>query len=278
MLPLLAALSLLPGFRPALTGPNGGAVLAGTFPGGERPGYVYLPPAFTTAKRYPVVYLLHGMRGSPSEYLYGTQLVQFADRGIAGGTLKPFIVVIPAAGPNRDYNGEWAGQWEQNVVHAVVPWVDAHLPTIRGPAGRVLAGLSAGGYGAADIGLRNPSVFGTIESWGGYFHPLHDGPFKHADAATLRANNPVLVARTSPAVRGLAFFLSSGPGHSHWFAPAETFAFARELRGLGARVATLWHPAKQGEWRDQLAAGLTWALKAPAVRAALGSGATSARP
>jgi S-formylglutathione hydrolase FrmB len=278
VLPLLAALALLPGFRPALTGPDGGAVLAGTFPGGERPGYVYLPPAFSTARRYPVVYLLHGMRGSPSEFLYGTQLLSFADRGIADGSLKPFVAVMPAAGPNRDYNGEWAGPWERYLVGDVVRWVDAHLPTIRGPSGRILAGLSAGGFGAADIGLRNPGVFGTIESWGGYFHPLRDGPFKHAGRATLQANDPTLVARSSRAVRAQSFFLSSGPGHSHWFTPAETFAFARELRGLGARVTTDWHPQKQGEWRAQLADGLTWALRDPAAPAASRSAAISAGP
>src|SRR5438270_6723333 len=75
--------AMLHGFAPAAAGPDGGTVLTGTFPGGERPGLVYLPPRFTTSRRYPVVYLLHGMRGSPSEYLYGTGLLDAADAGIA---------------------------------------------------------------------------------------------------------------------------------------------------------------------------------------------------
>ena len=304
MLPVLAALALLPGFAPAATGPAGGSVLTGTFPGGQRPGYVYLPPAFTTAKRYPVVYLLHGMRGSPSEYLYGAELARFADVGIAAGTLRPFIAVLPAAGPSRDYNGEWAGPWERHVVQQVVPWVDSHLPTIRGPSGRILAGLSAGGYGAADIGLRNPALFGTIESWGGYFHPLRDGPFRHADPATLRANDPMLLAPAEAATLRrdrTSFFLSTGPDHSHWFKGAQTAAFRRELHSLGLRTAGFYYPAAHGEWRAQLDAGLDWALhsrgapaepprpslsgsvepapaRAPAARAASGSGATSAGP
>jgi enterochelin esterase-like enzyme len=281
VLPLLAALAMLPGFTPAGTGPAGGTILTGTFPGGQRPGYVYLPPAFNSATRYPVVYLLHGMRGSPSEYLYGAQLVQFADSAITSRAVRPFIAVLPAAGPNRDYNGEWAGQWEQMVVHQIVPWVDAHLPTIRGPSGRVLAGLSAGGFGAADIGLRNPGVFGTIESWGGYFHPLRDGPFRHADAATLRANDPTVIAPlAAPTLRRdhVAFFLSTGPDHSHWFKGAETFAFLHELRRLGLRAQGFYYPAAHGEWRTQLAQGLDYALRGPAARAALGSGATSAGP
>lgn len=280
-IPVLAA-ALLPGFAFFGGGAGGGTVLTGTFPGSQRPGYVYLPPGFALTQRYPVVYLLHGMRGSPSEYLAGTRLQEFADRGIADGTIRPFVAVIPAAGPDRSYNGEWAGEWETMVVHRIVPWIDRYLPTIRGPTGRTIAGLSAGGYGAAEIGLRNLGFFGTIEGWGGYYHPLHDGPFRHADAKILRANDPFRIARLEgPLLRrdGVAFFLSTGPGHSHWFTPAQTFAFARELRGLGLRVATYWHPEAQGQWQAQLDAGLTWALATGrGARASSRSGAISATP
>src|SRR2546429_17491 len=74
----------------AAAAPAGGEVLQGAFPGPYRPGLVYLPPGFDESNRYPVVYLLHGMPGSPSEYLYGTQLVEYADEQIAAHTLKPF--------------------------------------------------------------------------------------------------------------------------------------------------------------------------------------------
>jgi hypothetical protein len=108
----LVAAAVLPGFTPFAAGPDGGQVLRGTFPGGGRPGFVYLPPGFDASVRYPVIYLLHGMPGSPSEYLDGTQLAEFADDGISAGRLRPFIAILPAAGPNRGYNGEWAGPLE----------------------------------------------------------------------------------------------------------------------------------------------------------------------
>src|SRR5690242_6609070 len=123
---------------------------------------------------------------------------------------------MPAAGADRDYNGEWAGPWEREVVRGVVPFVDTHLPTMAAPSGRVLAGLSAGGFGAVYIALRHPGLFGSVESWSGYFHPLHDGPFKHDSKAELRANDPsVIVAAEGAALRddGTRFFLSSGPYH-----------------------------------------------------------------
>jgi len=107
---------LLPGFAPYGSGPDGGRILTGTFPGTLRPGYVYLPPGYDPTQRYPVVYLLHGMPGSPTEYLDGTQLPEFADQAIADRVVRPFIAVIPAAGTKRGYNGEWAGPWERAVV------------------------------------------------------------------------------------------------------------------------------------------------------------------
>ena len=261
---LLAALVtavVLPGFTVTATGPNGGQVLTGPIPGTERPGAVYLPPHFSEASRYPVVYLLHGMPGSPSEFVAGAGLLQWADTAIAAGTTRPFVAVMPAAGPRHQYNGEWAGPWERALVDQVVPWADATLPTLPAAADRVIAGLSAGGYGAADIALRNPGTFGTVESWSGYFAPLRDGPFKHATRQLLAANDPRLLARKAPPTH-TRFFLSTGPAHSHWFKPAQTIDFARELSKLGVTVELLQVPVAKGEYTAQLAAGLAWALTA----------------
>jgi len=263
LLATIAAIFALPGFTTVTTEPNGGRLLEGTFPGTARPGYVYLPPGFDPAQRYPVVYLLHGMPGSPSEYPDGTSLATFADASITGGTLRPFIGVMPAAGPSPRYNGEWAGEWETAVVDRVLPWVDQSLPTIATSAGRVIAGLSAGGYGAFDIALRHPTLFGAVESWSGYFTPLHDGPFKGASREMLAAHDPTQLVRSQRArlqQAGTRFFVSSGPSHSHWFREEQTVSFARELRGLGLPVELRLFPTRQGEWRDQLDAGLSWAL------------------
>ncbi len=261
VLAALAGAAVLSGFTPFAVGPSGGQVLRGTFPGTERAGYVYLPPGFEQSARYPVVYLLHGMPGSPSEYLDGTQLATFADAGISSGALRPFIAVVPAAGSSRDYNGEWAGPWERALVQRIVPWVDASLPTIANREGRVIAGLSAGGYGAVDIGIRHPQVFGAIESWSGYFRPLHDGPFKNATRNVLAANDPQqLVAHDKSALAHTRFFLSSGPFHSHWFRPSETVAFARETHRDGLATTLRLYRSKKGEWRAQFDDGLRWAF------------------
>lgn len=255
----LTASMLLPGFSPAVSGPDGGQVLKGTFPGTVRPGYVYLPPNFDPAARYPVVYLLHGMPGSPTEFIDGTDLAPFADAAIESGQIKPFIAVLPAAGTTPKYNGEWAGRWERAVVQ-LVPWIDKRLPTIRTRGARVLAGLSAGGFGAVDIGLRHPDLFETIESWSGYFSPLHDGPFKDASRADLVAHDPKQLLLEEQPGR-TRFYISTGPPHSHWAKPAQTISFGNELRDVGEPYTLRVFANRKGEWRDQLADGLVWALR-----------------
>lgn len=258
-----AAALALPGFAPLASGPDGGRILNGTIPGTPRAADVYLPPGFDPARRYPVVYLLHGLPGSPSEFVFGAEVGRFGDSAISSGAIRPFIAVMPSAGETPSYGGEWAGTWERELVDIVVPWVDDHLPTIRAASGRILAGLSAGGFGAIDIALRHPSAFGTAESWSGYFSPLRDGPFADADAQTLAANDPVaLVPREAVELRArdLRFFVSTGPFHSRQIDPAASRRFATELRSQGLTVAFRSFPSLKGEWRNQLDAGLTWAL------------------
>lgn len=260
---------LLPGFQLTSTGPYGGQVWTGPLPLTDRPGEIYLPPTFQPTHRYPVVYLLHGLPGAPSEYVSGTNFETWADTEITNGTVEPFIAVLPAAGTRLKYDGEWAGPWERALVDGVVPFVDRELPTIAEPSARILAGVSAGGFGALDIGLRHPNVFGTLESWSGYFTPLRDGPFTRATRELLDANNPTLLApREAGALHNTRFFLSTGPYHSHLFKPAATLAFASELERLGLDVSVDVVQQKQGEWSDQLDAGLGWALTSAASSAA----------
>jgi poly(3-hydroxybutyrate) depolymerase len=263
LLSIVAAASLLPGFSHYAAGPAGGSVQTGVFPGEQRPGFVYLPPEFTRSRRYAVVYLLHGMPGTPTEYLQGTDLANWADTEIEQGLIRPFIAVLPAAGPDPRYNGEWAGRIAAPLVSEIVPWIDERLPTLATRRGRVIAGLSAGGFGAVDIGLRHPELFGTIEAWSAYFSPLHDGPFEHAPQKVLAENDPTKLAPSLASTLRrdhTRFFLSTGPGHSHWFRPEQTRAFLRELRSLGVTATYHVYANAKGEWRAQVDTGLAWAL------------------
>lgn len=262
----------LPGFTQVESGPAGGTVWTGRIPNpfmraDRRDTYVYLPPGYSPNERYPVLYLLHGFWGEPSSFVDGLHFSQFADQAIQNGTVRPFLAVMPPGGlPSGSKaeraQGEWAGSSEEFVVHAVVPWTDRHLPTIHAARARAIAGVSAGAFGAVDIALRHLGLFGTAESWEGYFQPFRDGPFAAASAAVLAAHDPVLLVHEHAATirrHRLRFFLSTGGSHGA-VKRAWTFEFARELHGLGI-PSRLWSqpPGVPGFGRNQLPSALRYA-------------------
>ena len=256
----LAPTHLPPGFRVVTYGPAGGQIWRGAIAGARRAGMIYVPPDYSRGRRYPVIYLLAGMPGSPWSYVRSLSLASVADTLIARREAAPFVAVIPPAGPSGHYSGEWAGPWERYLVRRVLPWAGAHLAV---SADRTIAGLSAGGFGAVDIALRHPRLFRRVESWGGYFRPFRDGPLREASPAELAAHDPTLLVRVeAPLVRrlGVRFFVSTGPGHGHVTAGA-TLRFARLLRALELRYRLELLARKRDAWERQLVDGLRWAFE-----------------
>jgi enterochelin esterase-like enzyme len=252
-------------------GPNGGALWTGMIPSSTlhitRPSLVYLPPGASTSQRYPLFVILHGIPGSPASISDGLQLASVADAAIASHQVRPFIAVAPPAGPSYAFRGEWTGSWERYVVSDVLPWAESHLPVIPGAAGRAVGGLSAGGYGAVDIGLRHPGLFGTLEAWSGYFQPIRDGDLRNASRAVLDAHDPTLLARSeAPLLQrlGTRFYLSCATTHDKKNA-SFTRAFARELAALRLPSHVLLAPGRHDAafWRSQLPAALAYGVGSP---------------
>jgi enterochelin esterase-like enzyme len=261
-----------PGFAWLATGPHGGNVIQGWIPNPAvlrafRPTVVYLPPGYDPHRRYPVVYLLQGFPGSPYQFVDGVGLLSYADNQIASGALPPFLAVAAPAGIDV-HHGDWTGVWERYLTDVVVPWADAHLLTVASRKGRIIAGLSSGGYGAVDIGLRHPTLFGTLEAWSGYFHPFRAGALVHADAAVMNAHDPsILTRREAPLLRrlGTRFFLSCGTTTDRVTA-GWTKTFSTELGDLRL-LHRLWLGPGGHDgalWRAQLPAALHYALSSSA--------------
>ncbi len=134
---------------------------------------VLLPDGYgaDTTTRYPVLYLFHGTSGSAADW---------TTKGGAEATTagKPLIVVMPDAGFDDD-GGSWftnwvntttklgPSQWETFHVDQLVPWVDANLRTVATRAGRAIAGLSQGGFGAMSYAARHPDMFAVAASFSG---------------------------------------------------------------------------------------------------------------
>lgn len=133
---------------------------------------VILPASYDDhpARRYPVVYFLHGLPAGSTSYLGNSWLAR------AMQAAGPAILVVPQGARDSDTDPEYlnwgAGRnWETYIATEVPRDIDAHFRTIRSPRGRALVGVSAGGYGATVVGLHHPDVFSVVESWSGYFHP-----------------------------------------------------------------------------------------------------------
>jgi len=202
----------------------------------------YLPPRYRPGLRYPVYYLLHGSPGQPSVYLAIVSIGIRMDNLIGEHRMAPMILVFP----NGEIDGsllsdsEWAntpaGAFENGVID-VVHDVDHRFFTLPGRAHRVIAGFSAGGYGAVNIALHHPDVFGNLQSWSGYFLQSRTGVFAHASPAVLTANSPLrevgtLAARL--AVDPLRAFLFTGRDDN--LSP-QTIPMARALAAQGANVS-----------------------------------------
>ncbi len=231
----------LNGFVTVAKGPAGGVVLRGRIPNSvvrwdRRPSAVYLPPGFQAGGHYPVIFLLHGFPGSPSGFYDSLQLALVADQLISSHRVKPFVAVMRAAGrvTGKRTDEEWAGPWETYLVRDVVPWAESHLTLGTRQSDRAIAGLSAGAFGAVDIALRHPGIFGVAESWSGYFRPFRDGPLAQASAVELADHDPTVLVRREAALlrqQHVRFYLATGFNHGGIFR-RWTYEFARELHDL----------------------------------------------
>ena len=146
-----------------------GTALEGNLEGDavDRDTIVFLPPSYAkeTARRYPVVYALHGYSIGAEQWTGEIHVPQTIEGAFARGTGE-MIVVLPDS--KTAHNGSMysssvtTGDFERFISHDVVAWVDAHYRTIPDRTSRGLAGHSMGGYGATRIGMKHADVFGSL--------------------------------------------------------------------------------------------------------------------
>ncbi|MBB4962615.1 alpha/beta hydrolase [Micromonospora polyrhachis] len=158
------------------------------YPGVSRPEIqvrILLPAHYdqTAARRYPVLYLLHGGLGKWDDW--SNNGVKELVTGVAAFT---GLVVMPEGG-STGYYTDWTGhadgghspQWETFHIRQLLPWVDANFRTDATRTGRSIAGLSMGGFGALKYAGRHPDLFSAVGSFSGatnmrYADGTHDAP------------------------------------------------------------------------------------------------------
>jgi enterochelin esterase-like enzyme len=134
----------------------------------DRAVFVYLPPSYTSAKarRYPVIYDLHGYSLTAERWVDILKAREAIDRAVAAGKAREMIVVFPDA--MSVHNGSMysssvtTGDWETFIAHDLVSYIDGHYRTLAKRDSRGLSGHSMGGYGAFRIGMKRPDVFSVL--------------------------------------------------------------------------------------------------------------------
>ncbi|MFJ7204902.1 alpha/beta hydrolase [Streptomyces sp. NPDC098789] len=126
---------------------------------------IILPSGYydAPAKRYPVLYFLHGSPDDPIQQNYP-----------ALTTSNEMITVIPDGGA-RGWYANWLNQrtaagaqnWENFHLKQVIPFIDANLRTIAAKKSRAVAGVSMGGFGALHYAQVRPDLFAQTASLSG---------------------------------------------------------------------------------------------------------------
>jgi S-formylglutathione hydrolase FrmB len=234
---------------------------------------VLLPDDYfaTTARRYPVLYLLHGGAQDFRKFDLEDDI-----RGLTAG--KPLIVVMPDGGTAGWYSNpvsSYAGprNYESFHIAQLLPWIEANFRTWAEYDGRAVSGFSMGGFGALKYTAKYYGHFASVSSHSGPASLRRDGgavvhwangtaafaelnggtiygsPFW--DQARVTADNPV---ERLESYRNKRIFLVTGLDND----PNENFVRAgqRELRGLLAArgIPHEWYELPGGHFvrRDML--------------------------
>lgn len=138
--------------------------------GTRRKMQVYTPPGYSPEKKYPVLYLLHGIGGDETEWQRFAKPNLLLDNLLADGKAVPMIVVMPngrAQKDDRPGSNPFAtapafAAFEQDLLKDVIPAIEARYSVHADQEHRALAGLSMGGGQSLNFGLGHLETFAWV--------------------------------------------------------------------------------------------------------------------
>src|SRR3954452_15856688 len=120
--------------------------------GTNRRALIYTPPGFSKKKKYPVLYLLHGIGGDEKEWLTGGNPQVILDILYAENKLQPMIVVMPNGRAMKDDRAvgnvfdsakvQAFANFEKDLLNDLIPFVEKKYPVLKDREHRAIAGLS----------------------------------------------------------------------------------------------------------------------------------------
>ncbi|MGD0342263.1 MAG: alpha/beta hydrolase-fold protein [Bacteroidales bacterium] len=140
--------------------------------GTNRRALIYTPPDYSKSKKYPVLYLLHGIGGDEKEWLNGGHPQIILDNLYAENKIEPMIVVMPNGRAMKDDRAtgnimasdkvQAFATFEKDLLNDLIPYIEKKYPAIKDSQHRAIAGLSMGGGQSLNFGLGNLDKFAWI--------------------------------------------------------------------------------------------------------------------
>ncbi len=138
--------------------------------GTRRKMLVYTPPGYSADRKYPVLYLLHGIGGDEREWQRLCSPENILDNLLADGKIQPMIVVMPNGRAQKNDRAEGNvfatapafAAFEGDLLNDVIPAIEARYSVFADREHRALAGLSMGGGQSLNFGLGNLDVFAWV--------------------------------------------------------------------------------------------------------------------
>lgn len=120
---------------------------------------VYLPDGYEHLDRqFPVLYLLHGAGGDEHEWWKEGGVKDTIDGLVRRGEIQPMVVVMPGQ-PQAWWIDGTGAMAESTLLKELMPHAESHFRVQQSPPQRLIAGISAGGYGALNLVLKHPQTF-----------------------------------------------------------------------------------------------------------------------
>jgi enterochelin esterase-like enzyme len=140
--------------------------------GTKRRAVIYTPPGYAKDKRYPVLYLLHGIGGDEREWLINGQPQVILDNLYAENSIAPMIVVMPNGRAMKDDRAignpfdslkvQAFATFEKDLLNDLIPFIEKIYPVYTDRENRAIAGLSMGGGQSLNFGLGNLDKFAWV--------------------------------------------------------------------------------------------------------------------
>lgn len=138
----------------------------------SRRALIYTPPGYSKKKKYPVLYLLHGIGGDEKEWLNGGQPQVILDNLYGGHKIEPMIVVMPNGRAMKDDRAtgnimapdkvQAFANFENDLLNDLIPYIEQNYPVLKDREHRAIAGLSMGGGQSLNFGLGHLDKFAWV--------------------------------------------------------------------------------------------------------------------